>query len=69
MFYVKSKIGEEVEVRIDITDENVFTTCPICKKEVHIDDFSELCRVTEIDLFDTTLYCESCSKIQSNINN
>lgn len=37
MFYVKTKINEETEIRTEITDENVFTVCPQCGLEHAVD--------------------------------
>ena len=36
MFYVKQKISEDAEIRIDITDENVFAICPECGKDTEV---------------------------------
>ena len=37
MFYVKEKLSDAVEVTVEITDENVFCTCPGCGCEVGVD--------------------------------
>ena len=37
MFYVKTKINEETEIRTEITNENVFTVCPQCGQEHAVD--------------------------------
>ena len=33
MFYVKEKVSDAMEVTIEITDENVFSRCPVCGEE------------------------------------
>lgn len=61
MFYVKSQINEDAQLRIDITDENVFCTCPKCGSEVLV-DLVEIFQDEETDLFGTAVYCTECSK-------
>lgn len=61
MFYVKEKLSDAADVIVEITDENVFTRCPGCGKEVNI-DISELFSDGESDLYGTAVYCEECSQ-------
>ncbi len=56
MFYVKATLAEGVEINIDITDENVYTRCPVCGKEMNV-DIVEYARGTEFDLCGTSVYC------------
>ncbi len=37
MFYVKERISDAAEVSVEINEENVFTRCPRCGKEVSVD--------------------------------
>jgi hypothetical protein len=60
MFYVKQNFGY-AEVTTEITDENVFTRCPECDKEIAV-DLVELFSDGEGDLFSTTCLCRECSK-------
>lgn len=60
MFYVKQNFGC-AEVTTEITDENVFTRCPKCGKEIAV-DLVELFSDGEGDLFSTTCLCRECSK-------
>lgn len=62
MFYVKTPNDD-----IEITDENVFTTCPDCGKEIQV-DIQELLKLENADLFGTSVYCERCSAIRENMN-
>lgn len=57
MFYTKIKISEGTTLTTELTDENVFTRCPECGKEVAID----LCDVFADggDLFGTAIYCSN----------
>jgi hypothetical protein len=61
MFYVKEKLSDAVEVTVEITDENVFCTCPGCGCEVGV-DLAELFSDGEGDLYGTAVYCDKCSK-------
>ena len=56
MFYLKHK-----EEKLNIGDDNVFTTCPICGKE-HAVDLHELLAGGEADLFGTAVYCPACAE-------
>lgn len=56
MFYIK-KNNEKVE----IGNENVYTTCPECGKEQMI-DLEELFQNESVDLNGTAVICEDCTK-------
>ena len=62
MFYVKSQIGENAEIRIQLDYCNVFTVCPLCNKE-HTVDITEIFDGEEVDL-DSVVYCVECSQTQ-----
>lgn len=57
MFFVKSKVDNK-EVKIYITDKNVFCNCNACGKELQIN----LSDVLDEDfgLMDTIAYCKKC---------
>lgn len=55
MFYVKTKINEETAITTEITDENVFTQCPECGKEIAIDLYDIFSDGG--DLYSTVVYC------------
>lgn len=63
MFYVKESISEDIAIRIEITDENVFTRCIKCGKEIPV-DLEELIAEHECDLYGTSLLCGDCTKMQ-----
>ena len=56
MFFVKANVNETTEIRTEITDENVFTICPVCGKE-HAVDISEISG----DIYSTQVLCSECS--------
>lgn len=60
MFYMKYK-GHNLE----ITEENVFTCCPVCGKEFPV-DISGLFQDGEADLYATSIYCPECATRDGN---
>ena len=61
MFYLKTKLANGKVVKTDITDENVFTCCPECGRELPI-DLVEVFADGEGDLFTTSIICSACTK-------
>ena len=61
MFYVKQSINDSLEIRVEIHDDNVFTTCPDCGVEICV-DISVLFIDGESDLYGTAIFCPDCSK-------
>ena len=61
MFYVKETINDTLEVKVEIHDDNVFTTCPDCGVEICL-DIAELFSDGESDLYGTAIFCPECSK-------
>jgi hypothetical protein len=59
MFYIKSKQKNGKTVKTEITDENVFTRCPECGRELPV-DLAEV--FGEGDLFSTSILCSACTK-------
>ncbi len=59
MFYVKENVNDALEMKIEISDENVYTTCPVCLKEISV-DLSEVLK--DGDLFATSVLCSKCSR-------
>lgn len=60
MFYVKYQNGE-CSVKAEITDENVFTTCPQCGREIQV-DLQEMFASGDFDLCGTAVFCAECSE-------
>lgn len=38
MFYLKAKIDNHIEIKVDIYGDEIFTTCFICGKEIQADE-------------------------------
>lgn len=61
MFYIKQKLGQDLEMKVDIHSENVFTRCPYCGTEVGV-DLSEVLSDKDSDLYSTAVVCAACTK-------
>ena len=61
MFYIKTKQHSGKMVSTEITDENVFTRCPGCGREMPV-DLAEIFTDGEGDLFSTKIFCAACTK-------
>lgn len=62
MFYVKEKINEAMEVRIEVGCDNVFGICPGCGDEVQI-NLEDLANADDsLELYGMAVYCDDCTK-------
>ena len=61
MFYIKTKQHSGKMVSTEITDENVFTRCPECGREMPV-DLAEIFADGEGDLISTQVLCAACAK-------
>ena len=61
MFYIRTKQNCGKTITTDITDENVFTRCPGCGREMPV-DLAEIFADAEGDLFSTKIFCAACTK-------
>ena len=62
MFYVKEKINEVMEVRIEVGSDNVYGICPRCGDEVQI-NLEDLANADDsLDLYGMAVYCDDCTK-------
>ncbi len=62
MYYVKAKLNEEAEIRIEVHGDDIYTECMKCGKEILADTaiLSEL--LEEGNLDGTGMCCEKCSE-------
>ena len=61
MFYLKTKMPNGEVVKTDITDENVYTRCPDCGRELPV-DLVEIFSDGKGDLYSTSIICSACTK-------
>lgn len=60
MFYIKTKKTSGKILKMEITDENVFTLCPECGVEMNV-DLAELFSDGEGDLYSSSVICSACT--------
>lgn len=61
MFYINGNCPNGKGFSIEITDENVFTCCPNCGRELSV-DLAKLFSEGEGDLFSTHVVCCECEQ-------
>lgn len=66
MFYVKTKtqVSDNVEIKVDLYDDQIFTACNQCNKEIEVDTQTLINVLYYGDLASTSLTCTSCTKKQ-----
>lgn len=62
MFYVKTNLNKNIEIKVDLYDDEIFTQCPKCGKEIQVDNETLANILKDADLIGTSLYCVECSK-------
>lgn len=64
MFYVKTKINDQIEVKIDLYDDEIFTQCPACGAEMEVDSKTIITVLSDGgDFASTSIYCTTdCAK-------
>ncbi|MCI9247462.1 MAG: hypothetical protein HFJ30_10285 [Clostridia bacterium] len=62
MLYIKTNISDDVEMKVDLYDDEIYTQCSKCGKEMQVE--TEVLRqiLQDGDLASTSLYCGKCSK-------
>lgn len=62
MFYVKTNISDDIEIKVDLYDDEIYTQCPKCGKEIQLEAEHLAEIVKDQGLSDTSTYCEKCSE-------
>jgi hypothetical protein len=62
MLYVKSQLTHNVEIKVNIYGDDIFTSCVQCGAEIQVDEqhLVELLRLG--DLASTAVKCTACSE-------
>ena len=63
MFYIKAKIGGDVELKVPLYEDEIYTSCPACGKEIQPNPIDLADIIKEQALSNTTVYCDKCSKL------
>lgn len=56
--YIKTANGK----KIDVVNVDFCCKCPICGREVFVQDFFEFCTDENFDPYDGAVYCDDCSR-------
>ena len=62
MLYVKTNISSDVQIKVDLYDDEIYTQCPKCGKEMQVETEVLKQILEDSDLASSSLYCEKCSK-------
>ncbi len=62
MFYIKTKIADNLEIKVDLYGDEIYTKCGKCGKELEVDTETLEKVLKHGDLVSTTMYCDKCSK-------
>lgn len=63
MLYTKARLGENIEVKIPLYDDEIYTQCPGCGIEHTVEPDILAHIINEGDDFaSASVYCESCSR-------
>lgn len=62
MFYIKNKISSGMEIKVDLYEDEIYTQCPECGKEIQLDAEELADIIAEQGLASTSVYCEHCSQ-------
>lgn len=60
MFYVKTQIAN-IEIKIELYDDEIFTSCNNCGKEIEVDSQALISVLQDGDLASTSLACVECT--------
>lgn len=62
MYYIKTKLSKETEIRVEVHGDDIYTKCTKCGKEILADTtiLSEL--LEEGNLDGSSMCCEKCSE-------
>lgn len=63
MFYIKTKLTEEIELKVPLYGDEFYTACTGCEKEIQVDErfIAELINEGG-DLAGTSIKCAKCTE-------
>jgi uncharacterized protein with PIN domain len=63
LLYIKTKLNEHVEIKVELYEDEIYTRCGGCNKEMPVEPENIATIINEGSNFaGTTFYCEKCSK-------
>lgn len=63
MLYTKMQLNDQVELKVDLYEDEVYSSCKICRKEVHVkpEELAEII-TSGNDFCGTSYICSDCVK-------
>lgn len=68
MFYLKKTIGNDIEMNIDIFEDEIFTRCGGCGKEMPVEVDVLIHVLEEGDLAGCSVFCKECAEKRKSKN-
>lgn len=68
MIYIKKEYDNDLGVKLAVYEDEFYSTCPSCGKEVALDHEMLKQVINEGDMMGTSFYCEECSRKKLNEN-
>lgn len=62
MFYLKTKINDGIEIKVPIYDDEIYTQCDECGKEIEVDTDLLKSVLEDGDLASTAIICGHCTE-------
>ena len=62
MFYTKIKIAEEIELKVPLYDDEFFTSCLDCGKEIGFEPIEIADIIRDCGLIGTAIRCSTCTR-------
>lgn len=61
MLYVKTRLNDQVEIKVELYDDEIFTSCVSCGKEMQVEPEEVADIINEgCDFVGTSFYCPNC---------
>lgn len=62
MLYVKAQLNDEIEIKVPLYEDQIFSSCPVCGKETQVDaELLQNILNDDGDFSGTSIYCTTCS--------
>lgn len=62
MLYVKTNISNNIEIKVDLYDDEIYTQCTKCGKEIQVDNETLALMFKYGDLASSSLTCYKCAE-------
>jgi hypothetical protein len=63
LLYIKTELNEHVEIKVELYEDEIYTRCGGCYKEMPVEPENIANIINEgSDFAGTTFYCDQCSK-------